>query len=167
MKDETTLSKEAIPEFEIPYFLLSGPLFLADSFGRFVETAPDLLTNYFNTNLLCIMVFVFMFFMSRHAVEMMRQTFDSALSGDFSNPLIFIPLIGIIWVFAMSFSTIPQSRIDLLKDNTYFLIAWGITALVQFVLFLFLGPIIGALLFVIIFMFLSTISMWFMLSSYK
>ena len=162
MKDEKQhLGKEAIPEFEIPYFLLSGPLFLADSFGRFVETAPDKLTNYFNTNLLCIMVFVFMFFMSRNAVEMMRQTFDSALSGDFSNPLIFMPLMGIIWVYAMSFSTIPQSRIDLLKDNTYFLIAWGITALVQFVLFLFLGPIIGALLFVIIFMFLSTISMWF------
>lgn len=162
MKDEKQLlGKEAIPEFEIPYYFLSGPLFLTDSFGTFVETMPGILTNYFNVNLLCIMVFIFVFFMSRNLVEMTRKTFESALSGDFSNPLIFLPLLGIIWVFAMSFSTIPQSRIDLLKDNTYFLIAWGIVTLIQFVIFLFLGPIIGAILFIIFFMFLSTMSMLF------
>jgi hypothetical protein len=104
---------------------------------------------------------MFAFFMSRHGVGMIQSIVGSTMSGDFNNPLMYIPLIGIIWVFAMSFSTISESRIELLKTNTYFLIAWGIMTVLQFIFFIFLGPIIGAMIFLIMFLILSTVSIWF------
>jgi len=162
MKDEKPeLGKEAVPELEIPYYFLSGPLFLADTFGNFVENAPNMLTKYFNVNVLCLVTFLFMFFMARHGVDMTRQTFDSSMKGDFSNPLVYIPLIGILWIFAMSFSSITDSRRELLTQNTYFLVAWGIAAILQLIMFIFLGPMIGAVIFLGIFLILSMVSMWF------
>lgn len=155
------IQKDAVPEYEIPHYFLSGPLFLADMFGSFVESAPKYLTDLFNVNALYLMIFGFMFFMSRHGVAMMQGIVQSTMSSDFSNPLVYIPLIGIIWVFAMSFSTISESRIELLKTNTYFLIAWGIMTILQFILFIFVGPLIGAIMFLIIFLLLTTVSMWF------
>ena len=155
------IQKDAVPEYEIPHYFLSGPLFLADMFGSFVESAPKYLTDLFNVNALYLMIFGFMFFMSRHGVAMMKGIVQSTMSSDFSNPLVYIPLIGIIWVFAMSFSTISESRIELLKTNTYFLIAWGIMTILQFILFIFVGPLIGAIMFLIIFLLLTTVSIWF------
>ena len=162
MKSEAPeIQKDAVPEWEIPHYFLAGPLFLADSFGSFVESAPKYLTDLFNVNALYLMIFMFAFFMSRHGVGIMQSIVGSTMSGDFNNPLMYIPLIGIIWVFAMSFSTISESRIELLKTNTYFLIAWGIMTVLQFIFFIFLGPIIGAMIFMILFIILSTVSIWF------
>ena len=155
------IQKGQEPQWNIPHFLLAGPLFLADSFGSFVESAPKYLTDLFNVNALYLMIFMFAFFMARHGVAIMQSIVGSTMKGDFENPYVYIPLIGILWVFAMSFSSMSESRIELLKSNTYFLIAWGIMTILQLIMFIFLGPLVGVMLFAILFLILSTVSMWF------
>lgn len=162
MKNEAPeIQKDAVPEWEIPHFLLSGPLFLADAFGSFVENTPKYLTDLFNVNVLYLIVFAMAFFMARNGVAIMQDIVGSTMNGDFENPYVYIPLLGILWVFAMSFSSMSESRVELLKTNTYFLIAWGIMTILQLILFIFMGPMIGATIFFILFLLLGTVSMWF------
>jgi len=153
------IQKPPDPRYEPLDYLLSGPLFVSDTFGKFVETAPDFLSNIFNVNVLYILTFVGMFTTARYGPDALKTVFMSATKADFSSPLTYIPLIGILWAFGLSFASMSEFRVKLITSNSYFMILWILFTIAQLLLFIFLGPAIGAVLFVGLFILLSCFSL--------